>query len=197
MLDESVCKTIERSFYVDDCLKSINSEEAAIELTASLMEACYSGGFHMTTWSSNRRSVLMAIPEEERAKGLKGLDLDSDKLPLERVLGVQWSVENDQFSFKITVKDRPPTRRGILSIVSAVYDPLGFAAPFVLPAKIILQDLCHLKLDFDDEIPQKYKTRWENWLLSLPKLAEFSVERCLKPQALAMSKLRKFTTLRT
>ena len=35
-----------------------------------------------------------------------------------------------------------PTRRGILSLVSSMYDPLGFAAPFTLPAKALLQDLC-------------------------------------------------------
>ena len=39
-----------------------------------------------------------------------------------------------------------PTRWGILSLVSSVYDPLGFAAPFTLPAKALLQDLCRQNL---------------------------------------------------
>jgi hypothetical protein len=35
-----------------------------------------------------------------------------------------------------------PTCRGILSDVSSMYDPLGFAAPFILLAKRLLQQLC-------------------------------------------------------
>ena len=53
-----------------------------------------------------------------------------------------WFVEADQFGFKVFIKDRPCTRRGILSAVSSLYDPLGMAAPFILPAKLPLQDLC-------------------------------------------------------
>ena len=64
-----------------------------------------------------------------------------NQLPIEQALGVTWDVESDTFGFKISVKDRPATRRGILSVVSSIYDPLGFAAPFTLPAKASLQDL--------------------------------------------------------
>ena len=56
----------------------------------------------------------------------------SRHLILERALGVHWCVESDTFGFRILVKDKPLTRRGILSIVSSIYDPLGFAAPFTL-----------------------------------------------------------------
>jgi hypothetical protein len=79
------------------------------------------------------------------------------------------------------VKERPITRRGILSVVSSVYDPLGLASPFILPAKILLQDLCRKSLDWNDEIPSGYKLIWQKWLDNLPKLAEFSIPRCFKP----------------
>ena len=76
---------------------------------------------------------------------------------------------------------KPPTRRGILSLISSVYDPLGLAATFVLPAKRLLQDLCRVKLDWDDPIPQEHKVRWERWMADLPKLSQFSDDRCVKP----------------
>ena len=76
---------------------------------------------------------------------------------------------------------RWPTRRGILSVVSSVYDPLGLAAPFVLPAKRLLQDLCRVKLEWDEPIPSEHKVRWERWMADLPKLSQFSVDRCIKP----------------
>lgn len=59
---------------------------------------------------------------------MKDLDLDNDSLPMERALGGQWCVQSDLFKFNIMLRDRPLTRRGILSTVSSVYDPLGFLA---------------------------------------------------------------------
>lgn len=58
---------------------------------------------------------------------MKTLDLSKDDLPVERSLGVKWCVETDTFGFKVDIKFKPPTRRGLLSIVSSVYDPLGLA----------------------------------------------------------------------
>lgn len=107
---------------------------------------------------------MSQFPEEERSKGVKTLDLNYDDLPVERVLGVQWCVESDTFGFRIVVKEKPLTRRGILSTVSSIYDPLGFAAPFTLTAKKLLQELCREeKLGRDDELPDPYLKRWEKW----------------------------------
>ena len=47
---------------------------------------------------------------------------------------------------RANISSRPPTRRGMLSVASALFDPLGFLAPFVLTAMEILQDLRHTKL---------------------------------------------------
>ena len=66
-------------------------------------------------------------------------------------------------------------------MVGTVFDPFGFAAPFVLTAKKILQDLCRIKLGWDDEIPIECNVRWQRWLADLPKLSQFAIERCLKP----------------
>ena len=80
------------------------------------------------------------------------LSLDLDELPAERTLGILWDVETDCFGFKLHLQDKPATRRGILSIASSLYDPLGFVAPFVLPAKILLQKLCRDGQGWDEPI---------------------------------------------
>ena len=68
--------------------------------------------------------------------------------------------------------------------MSSVYDPLGFAAPFIFQAKLILQDLCRKKLGWDEPIPEESLKRWHAWLQELPKLEQFVVERCFKPSSL-------------
>ncbi len=77
------------NFYVDDCLVSVGSEEEAVSLYKELGALCAKGGFKLTKWISNRRAVLAAIPQQERAMEVKDLDLDNDTLPMERALGVQ------------------------------------------------------------------------------------------------------------
>ena len=88
---------------------------------------------------------------------------------MERALGVQWNVASDQFGFSIIIEDRPATRV-LLSKISSVYEPLGFVVPFILIAKLILQDLCRNKYGWDDKIPDEFLNRWQAWLQELPKL---------------------------
>ena len=171
--------SVKDNFYVDDCLKSVPPETKAIGLVNELHSLLSKGGFRLTKWISNSRKVIDSIPLSERAGSVK--DLLLDQLPIERALGVRWDVESDTFGFKISVKDSPATRRGILSVVSSVYDPLGFAAPFTLLAKALLQDLCRKNLGWDDPISDEDHTRWRNWLSELPKLEDLKVNRCFKP----------------
>ncbi|KAK7938715.1 hypothetical protein WMY93_002041 [Mugilogobius chulae] len=173
--------TLLHHFYVDDCLVSVASESEAVSLCQELSALCARGGFKLTKWVSNHRSVLAAIPHEERAKEVKDLDLDNDALPVERALGVQWCVQSDSFKFKITLKNRPLTRRGILSVISSVYDPLGFLAPIILTAKKFVQDLCRRRLGWDDPLPPSVVRDWMAWLEDLHLLEHWEVSRCLKP----------------
>ena len=181
LFDRKAANTMRRNFYVDDCLKSVDEEVEAVELYKDLRGMCANGGFNLTKWMSNSRYVMDAIPQPEWSSGAKNLDLDQEDLPIERVLGIQWCAESDKFEFRIDRKQNKDTRRGILSVVSSIYDPLGFLAPFVLRAKCLLQELCQLGLGWDDELPSNLKNEWYHWLAELETLSEFKVERCLKP----------------
>lgn len=90
-----VLSTIKRNFYVDDCLKSLPTEHEAIEMVKDLTALCKHGGFHLTKWVSNSRTVLAHIPMEDRAQNVKKLDLDNERLPTEKALGLLWCVESD------------------------------------------------------------------------------------------------------
>ncbi len=136
----------------------------------------------MTRWISNRRDVIDAIPKEDHSKELKKIDVEKDVLSVNRALGVQWNVSNDSFQYDVNITAREATKRGILSFVSSIYDPLGIVAPFVLTAKIILQDLCRQKLGWDDEIPGTAINRWNSWIKELPNLVKLVVPSCFKPE---------------
>ena len=106
--------------------------------------------------------------------------MNADELPIEKTLRVQWNMETDILTIKILPKDKPYTRRGILSVTSSIYDPLGFVSPVVLPAKRLIQDLCKQGLGWDKKIGKEETARWEKWLSDLPKLSHISVPQKLR-----------------
>ena len=178
---QSVSGTILQNFYVDDCLKSVETESEAEDLILNLQNACLSRGFHLNKFVCNRLQVMKAIPKEDHSNEVKKRDLDRDGLPVERALGIHWNLETDCFGFNVEVKEKPSTRRGILSSISSIYDPLGFVAPFVLPAKAVLQDLCRKQgQNWDKEIPESNLRRWNAWTKQLPLLKQLKVPRCLQ-----------------
>ena len=158
---------------MDTCLKSIKGETKAISLVSELRTLLSKWGFRLTKSISNCRKVIESVPSLERAVSVK--DPLLDQLPCERALGTRWDVETGTFSFKISLKDKPYTRRGILSIVSSIYDPLGFVAPFILPAKRLLQNLCRKGLRWDDIVSIEGITTWHSWVGDLPKLKSLKV----------------------
>ena len=91
-------------------------------------------------------------------------------------------MERDKFQYNVCVREKPATRRSILSVISSIYDPLGMAAPFILNAKLILQRLCREGIRWDDAIPENEVKSWRQWLDKLETLKEFEVDRCFKPE---------------
>ena len=143
--DGDIISTVNRNFYVDDLRKSMKNSTDAIRIYKEVCELLSLGGFRLTKWISNSGAVLNAIPEAEWSKELNDVSIEDEELPTERVLGLHWNAQVDKFIFKSCQKEKPLTRRGMLSIISSVYDPIGFASPFSLKVKIILQRLCREK----------------------------------------------------
>ena len=183
---EDVCgkeaaEFVRKDFYVDDGLKSVATNEQAINLIKNTKSLCQRGGFRLHKFTSNSQIVISSIPPEDRATKTKHPSLLNDTA-IERALGVHWCIESDTLQFRIELKDKPLSRRGILSTVSSVYDPLGLVAPFILLGKRILQELCREGVDWDDDIPDNIRARWEKWRAELPLLERLKVPRCYKPE---------------
>lgn len=158
-LGSAPAEFLRRDFYVDDGLKSLPSVEEAVDLVNSVKEMCNRGGFNLHKFTSNSKEVIQRIPASDRAEDLKSMDFERETLPTERALGIQWCIETDTFKFIISSKDRPCTRRAILSEVSSIFDPLGFVAPVLLEGKAILQELCRQNVGWDDPVPAELQAR--------------------------------------
>ena len=80
------------------------------------------------------------------------------------------------------------TRRSVLSVLSSVYDPLGFGVPFLLNGKQILQRLCEQGLKWDEELPKETAAEWIKWKNRLSYLESVHIKRRFIPPTLSKVK---------
>ena len=175
--DKEVSQIVNRNFYVDDCLLSVPTAHQAIRLAHQLIQMLKKGNFRLTKFVSNNKEVLSALPAQERT--IK--DLDLDKLPSDKALGVQWNIEDDTFGVKVPVvqgRQGDNTRRGCLSTMSSMFDPLGIVSPVLLSAKRVMQRTWQLQLRWDEELPEDLLKGWRSWKTDLKLLNELNIPRC-------------------
>lgn len=174
---KDVCKIVSKNFYVDDCLFSVPTTELAIKPSLQLIQLLRKGNFHLTKSVSNVKEVLAAIPAEERT--IKNLDLD--KLPIKRALGLQWDIEMDTFGVKLSLSPKQlndETRRGCLLTISSTFNPLGIVGTVLLPAKRVMQKTWQLKVHWDERLPEDLLKGWRKWKEELALLNHVNIACC-------------------
>jgi hypothetical protein len=158
-------------------VKSFDSEKEAIDTCREVSEMVSKGGFKLTKWTSNSRRVIENFKSEERAPKIKDLNLEHEQLPSEKILGIHWDMENDLLTMVGKEMSFPSTRRGVLSSISTIYDPVGMACPMLLVGREINQELCKLKLAWDETLPDDIISRWNAWLNDLKNM-NCKITRC-------------------
>ncbi|CAH8551523.1 unnamed protein product [Dicrocoelium dendriticum] len=176
--NESVAAAVHHNFYVDDLLISLPTVEEATQFVAQIREMLSKGGFKLCEWVNSHEGVYSAIPFTEVTGSVKPLAEASGSV--NRTLGIAWDSREDAFLYQFAIPDRPKTRRGILSAVSSIYDPLGFIAPLIMPAKLLLQMMCRDKAHWDDPITSAYEKIWSAWLSEMKALNVLKIPRCIR-----------------
>lgn len=172
---------LSKDFYVDDVFTGTNTVDSCIRLRNELDQLLLSAGFRLSKWSSNNQSILVGIPEEKLEK----------KFPLYfgnelviKTLGILWTPPTDEFHIWVHVKEiLHPSKRQALSIISSIFDPLGFLGPVTVLAKIFMQQLwSHSTTDdkslkWDDPLPEHLLPQWQELNSQLPYLEKLSLPR--------------------
>ena len=166
---------IKQNFYMDDFLKSIPEEKQLAELLHEVISVLNACGFRLNKFISNSHEILKELPKSEISS--KYINLDFDSLNAERTLGLVWVIEKDIFTFNPKIKESENTKRGILSTIASIFDPLGIVTPSLIEPKYIIQQLWKEKVDWDEEIPFQWNKRWEAWKKEIENISMVSVPR--------------------
>ncbi|KAM7402818.1 hypothetical protein PAMP_018029 [Pampus punctatissimus] len=183
-----VRKFIEHHFYVDDGLKSFASEDEAIDILIRAQKMLAQSNIRLHKISSNSPVVTSAFPGEDLATGLQGLELGQHAPPLQHSLGLGWDLSTDQFSFRVEINDKPFTKRGVLSVINSLYDPLGFAVPVSIEGRSILREISKDISEWDTPLPKEQQDKWQKWKDSLKYLGQLKSSRMYTSTSLSKAK---------
>lgn len=150
-----MAEKIKNQFYVDDFFDSVDSIDEAKLVIKSMTETLAKYGFSLRKWKANDNAII---------DELKADDKDSSPSNVFKTLGIQWQPNTDKFVFvpaelKTTTKW---TKRTVLSEIAKLFDPLGWLSPCVVMAKMFMQRLWLLQIDWDDNLPPEIIVEWTN-----------------------------------
>nr|XP_049706052.1 uncharacterized protein LOC126056570 [Helicoverpa armigera] len=152
-------RVIKSDLYMDDLISGEDTADQAIQTAQEISSILQKGGFILSKWCSNSKDFMQFIDESKRSTRVQ-LDLKLDGTV--QALGLIWNLGTDQFQYKI---DLPPvsdkiTKRTILSDMQKLFDPLGWIAPSLILAKMLIQKLWMEKTGWDDKISQTLIDEW-------------------------------------
>ncbi len=167
---------LENDTYVDDVMTTSSNPNEAIQLYHELTSAVATAGLQLRKWSTNDPNVLAAIPEDERETSLQSFDSEETI----KALGVQWCPSTDNFTFKCAkISDDVLTKRVLLADLSKVFDPLGFLSCVTVRAKLQMQELWRLNVEWDEEVPAAVQEAWRQYQDEMKLIPKIQIPRCI------------------
>ncbi|XP_059053907.1 uncharacterized protein LOC131848156 [Achroia grisella] len=172
----SVVQRVKNDFYMDDLLTGCDTVEEGVIIYQEMNQLLQKGGFQLQKWMTNSEDLLNEIKQgnEHAQEGLK-IKLDE----VVKLLGLTWNRSADTFQYSVNLPpvSGPVTKRKIISEIARLFDPLGWAAPSVIIAKVLIQKLWILRIDWDDEVPNNIINEWHTYRTGLSELTKINIPR--------------------
>ncbi|XP_046807525.1 uncharacterized protein LOC124420040 [Lucilia cuprina] len=147
-------KVVKRDFYV---------------IRSQVTQILQSAGFNLTKWFSNCYSQNSITIQ-------KSVQINQD---FTKTLGTYWIPKSDVFKYHLDdcFINLKATKRNILSVSARLFDPLGLLCPLIIKAKVLLQELWLMQLDWDESIPTRLDTSWTSFKANLLKIYIIEIPR--------------------
>ena len=164
---------------MDDFVKSVASEEEAVEVYKCLRKSLVDRGFQLTKWICNSEKVMEEISSEDRSVSLSKTFEAEPLAP--SILGLQWNVKSDSLEICRGMGKEVPakiTQRIVLSQVSSVFDPLGLFFPFTVWMRLLLKGIWKKHGQaWDEELSPEDEIAFKDWASELSHMNEMAIKR--------------------
>ncbi|CAK9809095.1 hypothetical protein ANTQUA_LOCUS5879 [Anthophora quadrimaculata] len=167
-------EVLRSNIYVDDVLFGSDDVDS-LQVRSQLISLLTQGGFTLRKWASNMPTLLADIDSSAL------ISVDNKILAWDdhvKILGLCWNPIRDEFNFTVSSFNSPAvTKRSILSIIARLYDPLGWATPVIIQAKILIQSLWKSHVGWDDPLAQPLHHEWTDLSARLYHLNSVKIPR--------------------
>ncbi len=183
-------QTVHQSMLVDDMVDSAEDAKVAHKTIRQLILLHKKAGMELRKWASNSDEALKDLEPSQKAKSVELAKISSqvEEYPVIKTLGLIWQMEEDLFRFEQSGHDiigqGQWTRRKLLGTVAKLFDPLGLLAPYIIMARMTLQNLV-IRQDkiadpWDELLPKDLEKEWKVWYKQLSELDTIRIARCVR-----------------
>ena len=140
--DKVMLELLRDSFYVDDCVASVDSDQEAVHFKEWGVSALQEASMELRKWRSNGK-------------------INDDSQPQDcKVLGVTWHSRQDTLTFQINVTAKQHWTKRILAFL---FDPLGIISPYVVRGKMVIQELWKKGVTWDEILETSLQKQLGLW----------------------------------
>ncbi|CAK1600460.1 unnamed protein product [Parnassius mnemosyne] len=169
--DDKISEIIIHDFYVDDLLTGGDSIQDALDIHNKVSSELATAGMNLRKWKSNEPRVILN-------NNNSSLELNIGSTEPCKTLGLSWQIESDELYFSTSeIVLNNFTKRGLLSVISQIFDPLGLPTPCIISMKILMQKLWLLKLTWDEQLPSEIIKLWLSIVENLSFLNNLRIPR--------------------
>ena len=175
-LNPAFVKTTENDFYMDDFLRSHSSNKYLTDITKSVVSNLKNADSRLTKFTSNNQDIIEQLPSSEIINQTS-ISQQNVEDSYRKILGILWNIQTDVLKLCSIDYAYPNTKRGILSLLCTLFDPLEIAVPVLLEPKITVKDLWCQNIDWDQNILKGLEIRIETWKSQLYLLDTITIPR--------------------
>ncbi|CAK1597460.1 unnamed protein product [Parnassius mnemosyne] len=175
---------IKSSSYMDDYLCGAQSLQECIQLCSELTDLLSRAGFQLHKWSANHPHIYSHILSLDSTTQNPTLETENNSnsftlIGSVKTLGLQWLSTQDTLTISIPnfEENVPCTKRGVLSKIAQIFDPLGILAPSTILAKILTQDIWKQNTDWDSLISSDLQETWNKFISHFHNLKSINIPR--------------------
>ncbi|GFW72669.1 integrase catalytic domain-containing protein [Trichonephila clavipes] len=166
---------VSADIFMDDLISGCSSISSAKQLKQELISLFSGADMQLHNWFSNCIELLSNFDVSD---GDVSLPIPDET----KALGLLWGPQKDTLAFSVSsiadVSDScTTTKRSVPSATARIFDPLGLISPVVTKAKLVMQELWRLKLDWDDSLPIHLETQWKRFVKSLSAIINLNIPR--------------------
>ncbi|UYV80331.1 hypothetical protein LAZ67_18002470 [Cordylochernes scorpioides] len=159
--------------YIDNCVTSVDTEAELVDLVEKSTEIFAKAKMDLRMWQFGPihrvKEVYSRLPPS----------VDIERSEEASVLGMKWNLLEDTLNVtpKFGVIINSLSKRDLLSHTQQIFDPIGFLAPVLLPAKLLIQQAWTVKTDWDEPLPTTIQENFMKWYSELDTLADIKIPR--------------------